>query len=82
MSRCSHLAINDQGFVFDPTTGDSYTVNEVGLLLLEQLRAGKSDDEVVRFVSERFELGLVEARRAIDDFIGQLRTLGLAGGAQ
>ncbi len=79
--RCTHLALNDQGFVFDPTTGDSYVVNPVGLLILEQLRAGESDRAVVAVIEERFGVAPEEARRAADDFIGRLKSFGLEAGA-
>jgi len=34
------LAISDTGFVFDPRTGHSYTVNSTGLALLRSLKQG------------------------------------------
>jgi len=36
------LALSDTGFVFDPRTGHSYTVNSTGLALLRGLKQGSS----------------------------------------
>ena len=39
MQRLRSLALNPDGFAFDPTTGESFTLNSTGLALLEALRA-------------------------------------------
>jgi len=39
-SHLGLLAISDTGFVFDPRTGHSYTVNSTGLTLLRGLKQG------------------------------------------
>lgn len=41
ISRLSLLAVSDTGFVFDPRTGHSYTVNATGLRVLRDLRKGQ-----------------------------------------
>ncbi|MFA7409794.1 MAG: hypothetical protein WCY83_06175 [Bacteroidales bacterium] len=37
------LRISDQGVVFDPSTGESFTVNETGLAILKSLRGNRTD---------------------------------------
>ena len=81
MRRCTHLALNHQGFVFDPTTGDSYVANSVGLAILEQLREGRSDVDIVAHVAEHFTVAPSEARRGVCDFLARLRSFGLVEGA-
>src|SRR5438067_1185704 len=39
MRSCSHLTLNPEGHVFNPTTGDSFLVNEVGLRILKSLQS-------------------------------------------
>ena len=81
MRRCTHLALNDQGFVFDPTTGESYVVNPVGLAILEQLREGRGEGDIVTGIAERFGVDDAEARRGVGDFLARLRSFGLVTGA-
>jgi hypothetical protein len=38
--RLSNLALSPTGFVFDPRTGATYTVNPTGRAVLEALRDG------------------------------------------
>lgn len=71
------LALNPDGFAFDPTTGESYTLNATGLAVLEGLREGLAPDEVVTRLVERFEVSAEEASRDVDDFLDHLRTFRL-----
>lgn len=74
------LAINDEGFIFDPETGNSYTVNKTGLFILKLLKEGKSEKEIVKSLTERFDVDEKEAERDLMDFIEQLRLYGFMGG--
>ena len=38
--KLPNLAINHDGFVFDPSTGDSYVMNPTGLAILQGLQDG------------------------------------------
>jgi PqqD family protein of HPr-rel-A system len=72
------LALSDSGFVFDPMTGHSFTVNATGLCVLQGLKEGKAPEEIVKRLSDGFELEAGEdAGRDLQDFIVQLRECGL-----
>jgi len=77
MGVIERLAISKDGFVFDPATGNSYTVNSTGLFILNLLREGKSEDEIVSALVENFDVSENEARRDLLDFLEQLRINGL-----
>jgi hypothetical protein len=49
------LAISDTGFVFDPRTGHSYTVNSVGLALLRGLKQGLDMAAVQELLERTFD---------------------------
>ena len=48
MNRLSQLALSDEGFVFDPQTGDSFQVSETGIAVLRALKEGRSDEEICK----------------------------------
>ena len=79
MNRLNQLAINDEGFVFDPTTGESFTVNPTGLFILQQLKQNKSNEEIVDGLVEAFEAVPEDAERDVIDFIAHLKTYQLLG---
>ena len=77
MNHLSHLAINEEGFVFNPMSGDSFQVSETGLIILKAVRDGKSDEDICRDLTANFEVSLEEARHDVDDFKAGLKTMGL-----
>ncbi len=77
MNKLNKLAINDEGFIFDPETGNSYTVNEVGLFILKQLKEGKSESEILDALVENYEVEREEAEKDLIDFLEQLRLMGI-----
>ena len=54
-SHLAMLAVSDTGFVFDPRTGHSYTVNPAGLLLLRSLKQGTTPIQIEEELRAAFE---------------------------
>ena len=77
MSNLSQLALNDEGFAFNPTTGDSYQVSPTGVVILAALRENKSDDAIAQTLTEKFDVTLADARHDVADFKASLKNLGL-----
>ena len=77
MTRLQHLAINKDGFVFDPNSGESFTVNETGLAILEAMIAGTATEDIVGVLLDTFDVTPDEAQRDVMDFVDQLQTLRL-----
>ncbi len=77
MNRLSQLAINDEGFVFDPTTGTSFTTNQTGLFILKELKEGKSPEEIVDLLTEEFKVDRKTAEIDLLEFIEKLRSYNL-----
>ncbi len=82
MGKLQKLAISDEGFIFDPETGSSFTVNQTGLFILKLLKEGKSQEEIVEALTENFEVTKEEAARDLIDFLEQLRLNGLLKGEE
>jgi hypothetical protein len=75
--RLGHLAVSAEGFVFDPTTGESYQVSRTGLAVLNALREGADDDAIVERLTGTFEVSPEDARRDVAEFRVSLQSLGL-----
>ncbi len=41
-----NIAISDSGFVFNPSTGDSYSINPIGMEIIHLLQQDKTKDEI------------------------------------
>jgi hypothetical protein len=77
--RLRDLALSDSGFVFDPLTGHTFTVNLTGQLALRCLKDGLSAEDTAHRISEEFAVDQDEDLvRDLRDFVLQLRECGLA----
>jgi hypothetical protein len=77
MQRLRSLALNPDGFAFDPTTGESFTLNATGLAVVEGLREGLTPEQLTAGLVERFEVTSLDASRDVDDFLEHLRSFRL-----
>jgi PqqD family protein of HPr-rel-A system len=68
----SNIAISDTGLVFNPATGESFTVNEIGLEILRLVKENKSKDEICKTIQEVYETDQTTAERDINDFLNSL----------
>ena len=73
MSRLPQLAINSEGFIFDPMSGGCYTVNASGLLILKALQEQKPEGTIAREMLERFAGDPQVIEKDILDFFDHLR---------
>jgi len=71
------LAISETGFVFDPSTGDSYTLNPVGLEILQLLRERKSREQITEAVMQSYDVDAMTFERYYFDFLGMLKQMQL-----
>ena len=67
-----NIAISDTGFVFDPATGESFTVNETGQEILKMLKEGKNFDEIVTGITARYDIDRGSFERYYQDFVEML----------
>jgi len=72
------LAVSDNGFVFDPWTGTSFSLNASGLCLLRGLQEGLGRAALSERLQERFELrdgagSPADLTRDVDEFVAMLR---------
>lgn len=81
MQRLKDLAISDTGFVFDPFSGATYTVNDTARCVLDGLKRGLRRDEIVDDLRERFEPAGEDLVRDLDELVQSLRLFGLVPAA-
>ena len=55
------IAISDSGFVFDPTTGESYSLNPLGVEILTLLKDGDDQKEITNFVLQKYYSSLTSS---------------------
>ena len=67
-----NLAISENGFVFNPTTGDSFSVNELGAVIINEIKAGKSKNEIIESVSTTYNAEKSTIEKDFNEFLNVL----------
>lgn len=67
------LAISQSGFVFDPVSGRSFSVNETGLAILRLLQREPRLDTLLDRLAGDFDVDRRRAERDVLEFLGSLR---------
>ena len=65
------------GFVFDPRTGATFSLNETGRLLLEGIRDGHGLKDLTDTLSSHFDAGAADLCRDVFEFVRLLQGQGL-----
>lgn len=68
-----NIAVSESGFLFDPTSGESYSLNEQGLEILNLMKEKKSDIEIAAYMTETYDISKDEFEKYYLDFMGLLR---------
>ncbi len=75
--KLTDLAINQSGFIFDPTTGYSYNANETAIWIINQIIAGADMENLVNHLVEEYEVERDEAVSDIEYFMRVLENYSL-----
>lgn len=62
------LAISDSGFLFNPSSGDSYSLNPIGVELFKLLQKGKSDEEIIKQITNEYAIDNNTVEKDLYDF--------------
>lgn len=72
------IAVSETGFIFNPATGDSFSSNSVGLEIISLLKTGKTQKEIIKTITAKYNIKSLEFEKDYDDFISQLNGFNLA----
>ncbi len=79
MSSLSSLTVNTDGFAFNATTGESYTLNRCARMVLHRLRANETQEQIVQAIASECGVAQSIVERDVADFFQQLLSLGFSG---
>jgi hypothetical protein len=72
MKLKKNIATSEAGLIFNPGTGDSFSVNKIGAEILVLLRENKSLKEIIGCLSSKYDAERIQIEKDMDDFISQL----------
>jgi hypothetical protein len=73
MNLNKNLAISENGFVFNASTGDSFSINETGSFIINLLKEGKSKSEIIEKIQTEFNAEKSNIEKDLSEFIKVLQ---------
>ena len=67
-----NIALSENGFVFNPSTGDSFTLNKTGKEVLTLIKDGKNLNEITEYLLEKYDIDGITLERYLEDFVNDL----------
>jgi hypothetical protein len=67
-----NIALSDSGFIFNPSTGESFSVNPIGAEMLKMLKDGKEKDDIKKAILEKYQTDDATFERDYYDFVNVL----------
>lgn len=68
-----NIALSESGFVFDPSTGDSYSLNEQAQDIVRLMNEEKSVEEITEFMTGEYDIDKTGFEKYYYDFMGMLK---------
>jgi len=72
MKLRKNIATSEEGFIFNPATGDSFSTNPIGTDILALLKDEKSVKSIIETICSKYEVTEIQFEKDFDDFISQL----------
>jgi hypothetical protein len=73
-----NIALSDSGFVFDPSSGDSFSTNPIGLEIIKLCKEGKSIENIKNELLSKYMTDETTLEKDIYDFFQMLVKLNVA----
>jgi hypothetical protein len=77
MKLKKNIATSEAGLIFNPGTGDSFSVNAIGNEILSLLKENRTRQEIIDSVSEKYFTEKNQLEKDLDDFLSQLNEYNL-----
>jgi porphobilinogen deaminase len=68
-----NIAVSDEGFLFNPTTGDSFSTNGTGALIINLLKQDKSVAEITEAICDTYDADRILVERDLEEFTSLLK---------
>ena len=72
MKLHKNVAVSEAGLLFNPVTGESFSVNPIGVEILNLIREEKDADQISKVILDKYSTDEATFEKDYHDFIGIL----------
>ncbi len=73
----SNIAVSDSGFLLNPSTGESFSLNPMGVKMIKMMNEGKDFSEIEQEIMKEYDVSSSMFDKDFQDFIGVLKQYNL-----
>jgi len=73
MKLKKNIATSEEGFIFNPGTGDSFSTNDIGTEILSLLKDEKSQNAIIDIICAKYDVDQSQFEKDLDDYLSQLK---------
>lgn len=77
MKLKKNIAISETGFVFNPSSGDSFSTNPIGIEIINLMKEDKTPEEIKQYILATYEIEATTFEKDFYDFSQVLKQLHL-----
>ena len=72
-----NIAISDSGFIFNPSSGDSFSTNPIGLEIIRMLKEDKEKDAIKKHILNTYQTDEDTFEKDYYDFVNMIIKMNL-----
>ncbi len=77
MNIKQNIAVSGAGMIFNPDTGETYTVNPIGAEIINSIKAGDSIGVITEKVTSKYAIEISAFKHDFEDFINLMKNFSL-----
>lgn len=77
MKLKKNIATSEEGFIFNPGTGDSFSTNPIGVDIISMLKEDKPLQKIIDTICSKYDVDVSQFEKDLDDFEAQLKDYGI-----
>jgi len=68
-----NIATSEEGFIFNPGTGDSYSTNDIGTDIISLLKDEHPPRMIIDTICAKYDVDQNQFEKDLDDYLSQLK---------
>lgn len=77
MKLKKNIATSEEGFIFNPGTGDSFSTNPIGVDIISMLKENNQSQDIIDSICAKYDVDKAQFEKDLDDFEAQLKDFGI-----
>lgn len=77
MKLKKNIATSENGFIFNPSTGDSFSSNSIAAEILALMKAGETSLQIKQHMLDNYDVDETQLERDWEDWVLQLKDANL-----